>query len=725
MIKIYEPNERLFTNNGLGTIEPIKCQETKMASLNGWYVDIEVPLKYRDLIIQDYICFVDTKEKGPQPFRINNPETKNRKVIFKADHVIFDAERYMLEDVRPEQLSPVAFLNWCNSRTDSKSPFTIGGNATGTGTHYFVRKTLLEAFVQAEEIFGTLYDVDGFNIKIKEPDSVGTDKGYRIVYGKNMQEIKVDEDWDDVCTKILPLGTNGLLLPEIYLVSDTQYAEPYTKLVEFDVDETDESGNAIPEETRQQDLREQAEDYLKDHAYPKMAYEVKSDVPQNLNINDVVHIKHPLFSIKANVQSYVYDCISKKVKSLSFGDYVADARAAYKNTVDNIKENAEKEKTRFQKIIEEQTALINRKNKTGYLYITENEMFILDKLPLDQAKEVWRFGLGGIGYSETGYEGPFIYAFTQDGRFNTDFISAGSILTNMLEAAAITAEKIAANAITAEKLAANAITSRNYAYGSSGMMIDLAKGVLNTAHLWWDETGKLNASEVSISGTIKSNSAEITGGSFNVNTESATQNNALRLNYGNKYSFVSPSLVYSSDGNSWAGITNDKLGTGAADSNGLLMYSAFMDANGNFQCYGTKSRIASTENYGDRALYCDESPTPMFSDVGEGQIDDSGKCYIFLDDVFSETIDTACQYQVFLQPYGDGIVYVYERTPSYFIVSGTAGLKFGWEIKSIQKGYDTMRLDEYINGTELQEDVATSTYNYLTSLLYDVEREEA
>lgn len=131
---------------------------------------------------------------------------------------------------------------------------------------------------------------------------------------------------------------------------------------------------------------------------------------------------------------------------------------------------------------------------------------------------------------------------------------------------------------------------------------------------------------------------------------------------------------------------------------------------------GTKSRLATTENYNDRLLYCYETPSPMFGDIGEGKIDETGKCYIFLDDVFAETIDTDCIYQVFLQSYGQGECYVTERTSSYFIVEGTINLSFGWEVKAIQKDFDTMRLEEY-QEIETIQDYAEETYNYLIESL--------
>lgn len=144
------------------------------------------------------------------------------------------------------------------------------------------------------------------------------------------------------------------------------------------------------------------------------------------------------------------------------------------------------------------------------------------------------------------------------------------------------------------------------------------------------------------------------------------------------------------------GVWNLAIPDGIIDVSKLNVFTA-ANITGNLSVTGTKSRSVGTENYGERLLYCYETPSPMFGDLGEGQLDATGKCYIFIDDVFAETVDSACAYQVFLQPYGDGKCYVEERTSTYFVVCGTAGLKFGWELKCIQKNYDTIRLEQYEN----------------------------
>lgn len=109
---------------------------------------------------------------------------------------------------------------------------------------------------------------------------------------------------------------------------------------------------------------------------------------------------------------------------------------------------------------------------------------------------------------------------------------------------------------------------------------------------------------------------------------------------------------------------------------------------------GSKQAVRQTKNYGEKGVYCYETPTPLFGDVGSGEIAADGKCYIDIEDILKEMINTDMQYYVFLQKCGEGDLYVSECSPDYFIVTGTPGLKFFWELKAKQKGYEYNRYED-------------------------------
>lgn len=148
------------------------------------------------------------------------------------------------------------------------------------------------------------------------------------------------------------------------------------------------------------------------------------------------------------------------------------------------------------------------------------------------------------------------------------------------------------------------------------------------------------------------------------------------------------SLTITTEGMDWIQDSAPYIEVGYKNSakTGVWLYT-------DFSATGTKSRLVSIDQYSDRLLYCYETPTPMFGDIGEGTIGEDGLCYISMDAVFAQTVTTQ-QYQVFLQRYGEGECWVRERKSGYFIVQGTPGLAFGWEIKAKQRDYDQLRLEK-------------------------------
>jgi hypothetical protein len=129
--------------------------------------------------------------------------------------------------------------------------------------------------------------------------------------------------------------------------------------------------------------------------------------------------------------------------------------------------------------------------------------------------------------------------------------------------------------------------------------------------------------------------------------------------------------------------------------------------NGNLTVGGTKNRVVETSSYGKKLFYSYETATPYFGDIGDGVIGEDGKCYVSIDDIFSESVEADTTYQVFLQAYGKGECYVSQRDRTYFVVEGTPNLSFGWEVKAVQRDYALERLETFkeIEPTTTAEDV--------------------
>ena len=437
IIKIFNENETDFKTNGNIVINPIKCREYKKKSLNGWYIEVEVNVKYKKYIEQDKLCVVKTKSKiNPQAFRIGNPETENNIVKFTAEHVMFDSRKYFLVDVRPTNQNGQNALSNINERTDKKSPFNIFSDVPTQSTAYFIRKNLLEAWSVIEERWGGVFDADNWNISFLK--KVGNDNGETITYGKNMQGIRIIEDWSNVCTRIYPVGPDELMLEEKFIDSDIQYNTPYTKTETFtsDLEEKEEESEEEKKQRQIKELRENAQKYLEENKYPKVSYEVISNINQNMEIGDTIHVKHPLVNLLTEVLEYEHNILTNKVEILTFGNFTRNVKSKFdgiKESIKNATEQFMENITRQDIVIKQQTDLINSMNKNGIVYIDENEILILDKVPKETAKNVWRFGLAGLGFSSNGYEGPFETAITMDGQINAKFITTGTMSTARIE----------------------------------------------------------------------------------------------------------------------------------------------------------------------------------------------------------------------------------------------------------------------------------------------------
>lgn len=134
------------------------------------------------------------------------------------------------------------------------------------------------------------------------------------------------------------------------------------------------------------------------------------------------------------------------------------------------------------------------------------------------------------------------------------------------------------------------------------------------------------------------------------------------------------------------------------NQNGVNIGGKTVTCTGKFVVNGTKNRNVKTEDYGDRLQYCYEMASPYFGDIGQGKTDGNGYAYIDISDIFSETVRTDLQYQVFLQKEGNGDIWIEKKEPTYFCVKGTPNLEFSWEIKARQKDYEFERLE--MNGTD-------------------------
>lgn len=447
-------------------LHPKKCIETKNANMEDWYLDIEFPLSDKKHLEQGYLVLARTKSRGVQPFRIKDIEVHNKTVRFKAHHVFYDVNDFVVKDVRMTGSAPL-ILEALNKNLDRESPYEVGGTIEGEKTVEYVKISYFEAIADLLDKFGGKLEIDGWKFSIRE--DLGKDIGAELTYGKNIEEVKVFENWGQVVTKIYPVGPDDLTLPEDYLMSEIQYNQVYARRVEFSLNVPTEieleDGTKVPNtEQMLQDLRNQANNYLMQAQYPKLAYTVTSDFNDDLDIWDTVHIKHPavttasptdldLFnkdysklSIPIRVKGYEYDTIAQRLLKLQYGDFDATLKGAFSKITEEAKKVVDKVVVDQEKKLEYQTELIKNLNKSGYVVIEEDAIYLVDKLPKEDAVNVWQLGNGGIGLSKNGINGDFVTAWDIEGNFSADVITGGTLEGSLLKVGSIMSDSLSLEA---------------------------------------------------------------------------------------------------------------------------------------------------------------------------------------------------------------------------------------------------------------------------------------
>lgn len=443
MIKVYDSNEKLFNHNGIKVIHPLRADITKID--NGDYcVELQDMIESLDFYQSGMIVRIPTPW-GVQGFRLANPSVKNNKVEIKGWHLTYDARNYIIEDAYAVDKNCNDALEHFNSSTDIPSPFTTISDITTLNSTRAVRKTLFEIYelLLSADRYGGHWFRDNWTLGIRQ--KVGEDRGVVLKVGKNITDIQVTENWDDVCTKILPSTTNGevaILLDEVFVeLAEQLYDIPYTKVVQFD-NEFNAEDFASEEEyiaTLKNWLRGQAKNYLEEHKLPKVNYSVSASIDNVSDVGDVLQVKHPKckVNILTEVISIQYDAIRKKYTKIEFGNFKKELKnlsqsitaEANKHTDEAVKDT----QTLLKGELEKATAIINGVLGNSYVIYDGDKILVVDALPKETAKNVLKISSGGIGFSNSGINGDFASAWDMTNTLNMENINVINLTASLIK----------------------------------------------------------------------------------------------------------------------------------------------------------------------------------------------------------------------------------------------------------------------------------------------------
>lgn len=438
MIKLFNTTDILFSSNGDKIIIPLKAKIHKEDN-GSFYLDLDADLSYVNDLTANRIIVAPTPQ-GEQAFRITNVEQTRKKISLKAYHVFYDSKNYLIQDSYVVNADCNYALDHLNSATDNESPFTTISDVTTLNSYRCVRKSLYEAIQTIIERWGGHLVRNNFTIGIRA--NIGQDNGVTVRYAKNLKEINVEYNWDNVCTKIMPVGKDGLLLDELYVYSDTQYDIPYTKCVSFDQSSI-EQDNYTDEDAYNQalinDLFSQAQNYVNQNCIPKVNYKLKANLEKITDIGDTVQVEDERLGLTllTNVIAYDYDCISDKYIELEFGNFEQKLSGLVNSittqTQTAIEENNAVIQVTLSKELAQATDTIMNALGSSYVIYEGDKILVVDKLPKEEATNVLMLNNGGIGFSNTGINGTFASAWTIDNVLNMEQINVINLTANLIK----------------------------------------------------------------------------------------------------------------------------------------------------------------------------------------------------------------------------------------------------------------------------------------------------
>lgn len=443
MIKLFGPTDKLFSSNGDKIIIPTKAKVHKEDNGN-YYLDLETNLDYINDIIQGNIVVANTPQ-GDQAFRISNVTATRKKLSAKCYHVFYDSKNYLIEDSYVVDKNCNDALDHLNTATSDLSPFTTLSDVNDTNSFRCVRKSLYEAVNTILERWGGHLVRDNFSIKIM--NSIGQDNGVTVRYAKNLKSITCETNWDNVVTKLLPVGKDGIMLnalddtADIYITASIQYGLPFTKTVSFEQQIEQEDYDTEEEYTQAllNDLQEQAINYINTNDIPQVNYTLKANLDKITDIGDTVEVIDERLSINitTNVISYDYDCILGKYTEIEFGNFTPKLSnlisSISNNTQTAITEaNQNIQITLSEELQEAQDKIWNALG-SSYVIYEGDKILVVDTLPKEDATNVIMINNGGIGFSQTGINGSFQSAWTIDNVLNMEQINVINLTANLIK----------------------------------------------------------------------------------------------------------------------------------------------------------------------------------------------------------------------------------------------------------------------------------------------------
>ena len=453
---LYNPTETDFNNNGIGVLSDcVSCLVTEEA--NGLF---ELSMKYP----MTGIHFESIKDRSiikakadhfrePQLFRVYGKSKPMSGIVsVMAEHISYDLSGI---SVSPFSADSVAeSLSGLKSNAVSECPFNFWTDKKTTG-HFSVK---IPASIRSRlggvrgsilDVYGGEYEFDNYTVKLY--NNRGANRGVSIRYGKNLIDLKQEENCSSVYTAIHPywadIDGNVMELPEKIIPAPGNYDFTRIKPVDF--------SEKFEQKPTENELRAEGQNYVERNeiGVPSVSVDVSFaqleqseeyrdlKILEHVGLFDTVNVEFPKLGVSTSAKAVkvVFNTILDRVESVSIGKVKANIADTI---VEQEKEIQDKpQKTEIEKISEFLTEkILGARGGAVRLLDTNGDgspdtLYVADDPDPKIATKVWRWNYEGWAVSRNGYNGPFIMGATLENGILAESITAAKLVAGTIQSA--------------------------------------------------------------------------------------------------------------------------------------------------------------------------------------------------------------------------------------------------------------------------------------------------
>ena len=281
----------------------------------------------------------------------------------------------------------------------------------------------------------------------------GADRSVEIRYGKNLTELSQELNIESLVTAIIPYAINPeTKLPAIGNKQQTGLVLDTPREIAMNFGDYVDWEESTPITTQ---LDAACQNYITRNSSAllnlknniKLSFVQLSSLQERVDLCDTVHIYFEALGISAALKciSTTWDVLEDRYISTTFGDAKQSIADTIVQVQDSIKElPTATDVTNISTVIADHATELITGNLGGYVLIHDSngdgepdEILIMNTDDISTATKVWRWNSAGLGYSSTGYAGPYGLAMTADGEIVADFITTGVLNADLIKAGVI------------------------------------------------------------------------------------------------------------------------------------------------------------------------------------------------------------------------------------------------------------------------------------------------